>query len=78
MKEYKMITAKLEFAEQPNTVKGSVKSFFFPDDEQAKTDQIEKIMNQMSEEGWEVINVAPMPQPHHEMVLITFARERYM
>ena len=51
MKEYKMITAKLEFAEQPNTVKGSVKSFFFPDEEQAKTDQIERIMKQMSEEG---------------------------
>lgn len=75
MKEYKMIAAKLEFEEHPNTVTGNVKSFFFGNDEQLRTEKIESIMNQMSEDGWEVINVSPMPQPHHEMVLITFARE---
>ncbi len=76
MKEYKMIAAKLEFDQQPNTVTGNLKSFFFDNDENIRTDKIESMMNQMSVEGWEVINVSPMPQPHHDRVLITFAREQ--
>lgn len=76
MKEYKMIAAKLEFDQPPNTVTGNLKSFFFDNDEQIKTGKIEAMMNQMSADGWEVINISPMPQPNHEKVLITFVREQ--
>ncbi len=51
MKEYKIIAAKLEFDQQPNTVTGNLKSFFFDNDEQIKTEKIEATMNQMSADG---------------------------
>lgn len=78
MKEYKVMTAKAEpKAEQQS----GVKAFFFGDGRALSASDIaanaERLMQQMSREGWEVLSVIPAPFYRQTgELLITF--ERYV
>ncbi len=78
MKEYKVMTAK---AESKTEQQPGVKAFFFGGGSALTASEIaanaEKLMQQMSRDGWEVLSIihAPLYQQTGEL-LITF--ERYV
>ena len=82
MKEYKMITVKIEYKTQTaasSSVTESIKRLFFPNEfenDHIVTEKAEKLMQEMNQQGWEVISVTPLsPYPPEIILLITFARE---
>lgn len=78
MKEYKVMTAK---AEPKTEQQPGVKAFFFGSDSVLTASEIaanaEKLMQQMSRDGWEVLSIIPAPFYRQTgELLITF--ERYV
>lgn len=82
MKEYKLITVKLDYQEDgtpavSGSLTQSVKAFFFADDGGGGhflTDKAERLMQEMNRDGWEVVSAAPYGTAEG-MLLITFSRE---
>lgn len=40
-----------------------------------KFDSLENVMNEMSQEGWDVVCVTPEPQAKTSSVLVTFSKD---
>ena len=85
MKEYKMITVKMEYKEDKtktatsSSITESMKKLFFPNEfenDHIVTEKVEKLMQEMNQDGWEVVSVTPLsPYPPGIILLITFERE---
>ncbi len=87
MKEYKLITAKLGYEKDKTKTKtnastsinSSIKEFFFPNEFAngiLHAEEVETLMQEMNQQGWEVSAVTPLsPYPPDIVLLITFERE---
>lgn len=80
MKEYKMITLKTTWKavshEKNASFSESIKSMFFVGDMQINSKKAEQLMQEMNQEGWEVVSVSPFASNAEAVfLLMTFERE---